>query len=99
MARDHELFVGWDHPRRNATIRRAYARPSVFVGRRVERELQPRSAAANAGAYGSGPFTDAAGEYQGVNTAERRRERTELAPDSIDEQFDCELRVRLTARE
>ena len=48
VARDHQLLVGRDHPRRHPARRRADARAAVGVGRGVELDAEPGRVAADA---------------------------------------------------
>ena len=82
MARDHQFFVGGDHPHRDLAGRRADARPAGLVGRRIELHAQPRRVAADALAYRRRMLADARGEDQRVDAAGRRGKRPEFAPDA-----------------
>src|SRR5262245_35268257 len=49
-------------------------------------------------AQASAVLADASGEHDGVESAERRRQRSELAPDAIHEEIDRCLRGRIVGR-
>src|SRR6478736_6200096 len=93
MARDHQLFVGGDHPRGDPARSAADARTVRGVRLRVELDAEPRRLPAHALADRRGALADAGGEDDGVQAAERGGERAELAPDAIDEEFHRELRA------
>ena len=60
--------------------------PPLAFGVLVELQPEPARVATDAGADRNGVLADAAGEHHGVEPAERRRERAELAADAVDEQ-------------
>ena len=92
VARDHQFFVGRDHPGGDATLRGRNARAARVVGGAVELDAEPRGVAADALPQPSAVLADARGEHDRVEPAERRGERAELAADPVDEQVDRRLR-------
>src|SRR5262245_8238235 len=100
MPRDHQLFVGGDHPGCDAARRAAYlrsaARAGVGVG--LERETEPGGVGADPRAQARTVLADAGGEYDRIEATERRGERAELAADAIGVKIDRRLRARRVAR-
>src|SRR4029453_10198671 len=78
---------------------RADARTASRVGRRVGLDPEPCRVAAHALANGRRVLTDPAGEDDRVESAERSGQRTELPPDSIQEDVDREPRRRTVTRQ
>ena len=95
VARDHQLLVGVDHPRRDPAPRGADARAARGVGRRVELHAEPAGIAADALADLGRVLADAGGEDDGVEPPERRRQRPQLAADPVDEEVHREPRAGL----
>src|SRR5207237_4112808 len=97
VARDHQLFVGRNDPRRNAA--RVGADPYCITRVRVTVQLDadPRCVAADTFAKRVAVLSDSRGEDDGVQTAERGGERPELAAYSVDIKVDRRLGVRVVA--
>ncbi len=76
MARDHELFVGWDNPYRHATVVGTYLRAARFVRRRVKAYAEPCGLLANTRADDGRSLADPGREHQPVETSEGRRQHT-----------------------
>src|SRR5262245_60839408 len=98
MPRNHQFFVGWNAPRRDSRSGRADAGAARSVGDRVDVDAEPGRIAAHTFADRCGVFADAAGEDDGIESAERGRERAELATDTIAVQIDREPRPRFARR-
>src|SRR5512144_2588601 len=98
VARDHQLLVGGDDPRRYRALRRRYARAVRAVRGAVELDAEPRGIAADALAQAPAVLADARGEDDRVEPAERGGERAQLAPDAVDEEVDRRLGRRVAAR-
>src|SRR5512143_1136266 len=98
VARDHQLFVRGDRPRRDTAARLAEAWTTGVVGGGVELHAEPLRVAAHPLAQARTVLADAGGEHDRVETPERRGERAQLAADPIDEEIDRGLRRRFRAR-
>jgi hypothetical protein len=79
MARDHQLFVGRNHPGRHAACRAADARRIASVRARVEFDAQPGRIATDPFAERSAVLPDPGREDDRVESAKRRGEGAKLA--------------------
>src|SRR5262249_29987148 len=95
VMRDHQLLVRRNYPGRDTTVLRADASPAVAIGVRVEVHSDPRGVATDALADRGTVLSDAGGEHERVQPAERGRERAQLAPDAMHVDVDRELRSRI----
>ena len=71
--------------------------PPRAVGRLVELDAEPGGARADPRADLGRALADPGGEHEGVEPAERRGERAELAADPLDEQIDRLRGARVVA--
>src|SRR5262245_60295969 len=99
MPGNHQVFVGCDRPRGCSRARRADAWAARRVGDRVDVDAEPGRTAAHTFADRGGVFANAAGEDDGIESAEGGRERAELATDAIAVQIDREARPRIARGE
>src|SRR3954465_11544979 len=74
VAGDHPFLVGGNHPGGDAAPRLADQPRAHAVARRIELDAEPAAAPRYGCAYLPPMLADAAGEDQGVEAAERRRE-------------------------
>ena len=63
MARDHQFFVGRNHPGCNPAARRAQARAARRIGGKIKFHPEPGSGAADPFADRGGVLADAGGEH------------------------------------
>src|SRR5688500_17001572 len=99
MLRDHQLLVGRDDPRAHWAAARADAWTALLVGRAVELHPQPGRVAANALPQDRAVLPDAGREHERIESAERGRERTQLAPDPVDVEVHGEFRPGIVRAE
>src|SRR5882672_10591520 len=92
MLRDHQLFTGRNDPRGDPAAHRADARTALLVRRAVELQPQPCRVAADPFPEHRAVFPDAGREHERIESAERGRERAQLAPDPVDVEVHGELR-------
>src|SRR4029453_5559332 len=85
MARDHQLFVGRDHPGGHGAPRVGNARPPGGVPPRVDLDAEPGGGRADARADLRGVLADAGGEDQRVDAAEHSGQRPDLLGRAVDE--------------
>src|SRR4030095_17171070 len=78
MPRDHELFVGRNHPRRDATRRRADPTWTAIICLGIELHAEPGGVAAHALAQTAAVLADAGREYDRAQAAQRGGERAAL---------------------
>src|SRR4051812_21252980 len=79
VAGNHEFLIGREHPGLDATGGSADGRPVFRIGCRVEFDAEPSGIAANAFANCGCFLADAACKHQRIESADRSRQRTELA--------------------
>src|SRR5262245_21674896 len=83
VARDHALLVGGDHPGASGGVGlRADGAPGGVALRGVD-QAEPGGTLAYLGADGRRVLADATGKSEGVEPAERRRQRAEVADDGV----------------
>src|SRR3954451_25244838 len=99
MAGDDAFLVRGQYPGRDPATRRADARTTGGICLRIEPDAQPSCALAHRFPHAAAVLADAAGEDDRIEVAsERRGERTELAPDAVDEESHRSRRFRRVAR-
>ena len=89
VARDHEIFIGWNHPRQYACIRHRDPRTMTCIRHIIERDAEPPCALAYPRTYQRRVLADAPREHERIQAAEDRGERSELPRNPIDEKLDC----------
>src|SRR5262245_60883676 len=90
---DHQLLVGWNAPRRDSRSGCADARATRSVRDRIELHTQPGRITTDLFADGGSVFANAAGEYNRIQSFERRYKRTDLASNSIAIEVNRQLRA------
>src|ERR1700761_4207628 len=99
MSGDHKILVRRYDPRRHARIAHRDARSAGCVGASIKRNAKPLSVIAHTSPNFCSIFADPTGEYDSVETTKCRRERTEFASNSIDEEINSLFRGRKLARQ
>src|ERR1043166_4462419 len=95
MQRDHQFFICGYYPDRNLAPRRRDASSFVFVSRRVDFNPQPGRRFRYSPANLRRVLTNAGSEYERIDAAQDRGERSNLFGDAIDEIIDGEPGFRL----
>src|SRR4051812_35171955 len=94
-ARDDGFFIGGDDMHRyGCAWRRNHGVPGS-VGRLLGMQAEERQSFADARPYGRSVFTDAAGERQHIQPAERRRVSANLLFDGVAVERGCEPASRV----
>src|SRR6516164_1125385 len=78
MPRDHELFVGRNHPSRDFALPGGDPRTAMVVGFSIEFHAQPGRGLADSSTNVRRVLTYAGGEYQPVDAAQDRSQGTDL---------------------
>ena len=99
MARNHQIFVGRNDPRGGSAVGYRDFGAADGVRRFIEVHTEPYGLLTHSPPNLGGVLTDARGEDQRVQPAERGGERPQLSADPVDEQGDGIGRVRVGARQ
>ena len=95
MARDHQFLVRRNQPRRDSGSGHADPRPACSIRSYVEFDAEPARIVADLFSNVGRVLTDAAGEYDCIQPAKRGGKRTDLSPNAIAKEFNCELGPRI----
>ena len=94
MKRDHPLFIGGYNKNGHGAVGHGYAQSAAAIGRFVDQEAGPGEPLADSAAHIGVVLSDAGGEHEGVEPAERSDEAARLARDSPAEKLDSFLSLR-----
>src|SRR5262245_27742120 len=98
MPRDHQFLVSRHDVNGDLAVGARDEQLASLVPRRVERRPEPTELAGDPSAHDGRIFAYTGSEYEGVEPADRGRQRASIDADAMDEMVECEPCTRRIAR-